>query len=113
MYQSVEQFTDKAYIVALRNCCISTLGDRNLFGSTANIKTVTKHLKGNQKFDPQKSVNTRTAKVPPQGHTRVIQMPACSCSAGEADTGSLQHTRLRRQPLRQGQLGTTAIQRVS
>lgn len=44
MYQSVEQFTDKAYIAALRNCCISTLGDINLFGSTANIKTVTKRL---------------------------------------------------------------------
>lgn len=38
MYQPVKQFTDKAYIVALRNCCISTLGDINLFGSIANIK---------------------------------------------------------------------------
>lgn len=63
MCQSVEQFTDKAYLVALRNSCISTLGDINLFGSTANIKTVTKHLKGNQKCDPQNGLNTRTAKV--------------------------------------------------
>lgn len=51
MYQSVEQFTDKEYIVDLLNCCISTLGDINLFGSIGNIKTVTKYLKGNQKFD--------------------------------------------------------------
>lgn len=55
MYQSVEQFTDKAYIIALLSCCISTLGDINLFGSTANIKTVTKHLKGNRNLDPQNS----------------------------------------------------------
>lgn len=48
MYQSVEQFTDMVYIVALLSCCISTLGDINLFGSIANIKTVTKYLKGNQ-----------------------------------------------------------------
>lgn len=75
MYQSVEQFTDEAYIVALLSCCISTLGDINLFGSTANIKTVTKYLKGNQKFDPQNSLNTRTAKVSKQGHALLIQMP--------------------------------------
>lgn len=48
MYESVEQFTDKAYIVALLSCCISTLGDIDLFGSIANIKTVTKYPKGNQ-----------------------------------------------------------------
>lgn len=75
MYQSVEQFTDKAYIVALLSCCISTLGDRNLFGSIANIKTMTKYLKGNQTFDPQNSLNTRTAKVPKRGHALMIQMP--------------------------------------
>lgn len=77
MYQSVEQFTDIAYIVALLSCCISTLGDINLFGSIANIKTVTKYLKGNQKFDPQNSLNTRTAKVF-KGHTLMIQMPIYS-----------------------------------
>lgn len=78
MYQSVKQFTNKAYIVALLSCCISTLGDINLFGSIANIKTVTKYLKGNQKFDPQNSLNTRTAKVSKRGHTLMIQMPICS-----------------------------------
>lgn len=78
MYQSVEQFTDEAYIVALLSCCISTLGDINSFGSIANIKTVTKYLKGNQKFDPQNSLNTRTAKVSEQGHTLMIQMPIYS-----------------------------------
>lgn len=78
MYQSVEQFTDIAYIVALLSCCISTLGDINLFGSIANIKTVTKYLKGNQKFDPQNSLNTRTAKVFKGGHTLMIQMPIYS-----------------------------------
>lgn len=75
MYQSVEQFTDKAYIFALLSCCISTLGDRNLFGSTANIKTMTKYCKGNQNFDPQNSLNTRTAKVSKRGPMLRIQMP--------------------------------------
>lgn len=75
MYQSVEQFTDIAYIIALLGCCISTLGDINSFGSIANIKTVTKYLKGNQKFDPQNSLNTRTAKVSKRGCTLMIQMP--------------------------------------
>ena len=75
MYQSVKQFTNKAYRIALLSCCISTLGDINLFGSIANIKTVTKYFKGNQKFDPQNGLNTRTAKVSKQGHTLMIQMP--------------------------------------
>lgn len=78
MYQSVEQFTDMAYIIALLSCCISTLGDINLFGSIAKIKTVTKYLKGNQKFDPQNSLNTRTAKVSKGGHTWLTQMPVSS-----------------------------------
>lgn len=56
-------------------CCISTLGDINSFGSIANIKTETKHLKGNPiKFVPQNNVSTRTAKVFKQGHS-LIQMP--------------------------------------
>lgn len=84
MYQSVQQFTDMAYIVVLLSCCISTLGDINLFGSTANIKTVTKYLKGNQKFDPQNSLNTRTAKVSKGGHTLMIQMPINSSVLFEA-----------------------------
>lgn len=83
MYQSVKQFTNKAYIIALLSCCISTLGDINLFGSIANIKTVTKYLKGNQKFDPQNSLSTRTAKVSKQGHTLMIQMPICSSTLFE------------------------------
>lgn len=38
MYQPVKQFTGKAYTVASCDCCISTLGDINLFGSRANTK---------------------------------------------------------------------------
>ena len=83
MYQSVKQFTNKAYIIALLSCCISTLGDINLFGSIANIKTVTKYLKGNQKFDPQNSLNTRTAKVSKRGRTLMIQMPIYSSTLFE------------------------------
>lgn len=83
MYQSVKQFTNKAYIIALLSCCISTLGDINLFGSIANIKTVTKYLKGNQKFNPQNSLSTRTAKVSKQGHTLMIQMPIYSSTLFE------------------------------
>lgn len=78
MYQSVEQFTDMPYIIALLSCCISTLGDINLFGSVAKIKTVTKYLKGNQKFDPQNGLNTRTAKVSKGGHTSLTRTPAYS-----------------------------------
>ena len=33
------------------------------------------YFKGNQKFDPQNGLNTRTAKVSKQGHTLMIQMP--------------------------------------
>lgn len=41
-FLSVGQSTDKAYTVALLYCCISTLGDANPFGSTANIRTCDK-----------------------------------------------------------------------
>lgn len=76
MYQSVEQFTDIAYIIAW--LLHLNFGRYNSFGSIANIKTVTKYLKGNQKLDPQKGVNTGTAKVSRGGRTLMIQMPMYS-----------------------------------
>lgn len=70
LYLPVGQSTDKAYKVALPYGRISTLGDRNSFGSTANRRTGDKNtLKGNPIDSvPQNNVS-RTAKVSNQSQS--------------------------------------------